>query len=89
MGRARALYSNTTELEMIDPGLCRVPCPISYLFCKTETGFPEQEPLVTLPFSVTSCRSSSQLRLALAMARDAAKASPVLPGSHCQGADVC
>ena len=45
-----------------EPGLCRLPCSLSHLFCKTETGFPEREPLVTLPFSVTSCGSSGWLQ---------------------------
>lgn len=44
------------------PGLCRVPLSLSHLFCKIETGFPEREALVTLSFSVTFCRSPSQLR---------------------------
>lgn len=72
-----------------EPGLCRLACSISHLFCKAETGFPEREPLVTLPFSVTSCRTSSQLWLAPVLPRVAAKASPVLPHSYCQGADAC
>lgn len=72
-----------------EPGLCRVLCSVSHMFCKTEMGFPEQGPLVTLPFSVTSCWSSSKLWLAPALARAAAKSSLVRPGSHCQGADAC
>lgn len=45
-----------------EPGPCRLRCSVSHLFCKTETGFPEREPLVTLPFSVTSCGSSGWLQ---------------------------
>lgn len=71
-GRARARWSSLLA---------------SYLSCKTETGFPEPEPLVSLPFSVTPCRPSSQLGLAQpepgSLPRPAWCSRQPLPGCRC------
>lgn len=67
-------------------GSVRASCSIPHLFCKTETGFPEQEPLVTLPFSVTYCRSSTHTGSGLS--QGCCQHQHGAPRQCCQGTDA-
>lgn len=61
------------------------PAPVPSLFCKTDTGFPEREPLVTLPFSVTHCRSPAHAGSSFSQGccQGHHGSSAVLPGCRC------